>query len=61
MSILAKPVAPGFARQAQAAVVMNATDMTAINRNMTPQSNDAGRAATTLGQLLQAASQKAAT
>ena len=29
MSILARPVAPVFARQAQAAVVMNTTDMTA--------------------------------
>lgn len=28
MSVLAKPVAPAFARQAQAAVVMNTTDMT---------------------------------
>jgi uncharacterized protein YbjT (DUF2867 family) len=29
MSVLARPVAPVFARQAQAAVVMNTTDMTA--------------------------------
>lgn len=61
VSVLAKPVAPGFARQAQAAVVMNTTDMTATNHNMPPQSNDAGHAGTTLGQLLQAASQQAAT
>ncbi len=28
MSMLARPVAPAFARQAHAAVVMNTTDMT---------------------------------
>jgi uncharacterized protein YbjT (DUF2867 family) len=31
MSLLARPVAPAFARQAQAAVVMNTTDMTACH------------------------------
>ncbi len=31
MSVLARPVAPAFARQAQAAVVMNTTDMTACH------------------------------
>ena len=40
---------------------MNTTDMTATNHKMTPQSNDDSHAATTLGQLLQVASQKAAT
>jgi hypothetical protein len=29
MSVLARPVSPVFARQAQAAVLMNTTDMTA--------------------------------
>ena len=28
MSVLARPLRPGFARQARAAVVMNTTDMT---------------------------------
>jgi uncharacterized protein YbjT (DUF2867 family) len=45
MSILARPVAPAFARQAQAAVVMNTTDMTAGD-------NSALKDGTTLGQLL---------
>ncbi len=60
MSVLAKPVAPAFARQAQAAVVMNTTDMTATNHNMSPQPKAVGQAATTLGQLLHAASQQGA-
>jgi uncharacterized protein YbjT (DUF2867 family) len=48
MSVLAKPVAPAFARQAQAAVIMNTTDMTAASHTPPPH-----LAATTLGQLLQ--------
>lgn len=32
MSVLARPVAPGFARQARAAVVMNTTDLTFTDR-----------------------------
>ena len=45
MSLLAGPVAPAFARQAQAAVVMNTTDMTACH-DCTPASK------TTISQLL---------
>jgi hypothetical protein len=57
MSVLAKPVAPSFARQAQAAVVMNTTDMTA-----TPARSElAGvyQSATTLGQLVRASASPA--
>jgi len=51
-SVLARPLAPAFARQARAAVVMNTTDMTAANDNDSPQPGDV-QAATTLAQLLQ--------
>lgn len=54
ISMLARPVAPAFARQARAAVVMNTSDMTATNHNASPQPDD-GRPATTLAQLLQVA------
>lgn len=36
MSVLARPVAPGFARQARAAVVMNTTDLTFADRSPLP-------------------------
>jgi hypothetical protein len=45
MSLLARPVAPAFARQAQAAVIMNTTDMT-VHGDSTPAHR------TTIGQLL---------
>lgn len=45
MSLLARPVAPAFARQAQAAVIMNTTDMTVHGASTLPP-----RA--TIGQLL---------
>jgi uncharacterized protein YbjT (DUF2867 family) len=45
MSLLARPVAPAFARQAQAAVIMNTTDMTVHDDSTLPQR-------TTIGQLL---------
>jgi hypothetical protein len=45
MSQLARPIAPAFARQAQAAVIMNTTDMTVHDgRTLPPR--------TTIGQLL---------
>ena len=37
VALLAKPVAPAFARQAQAAVVMNTTDMTTHDESALPQ------------------------
>ena len=40
ISLLAKPVAPAFARQAQAAVVMNTTDMTAHDIRVQPTTLD---------------------
>jgi uncharacterized protein YbjT (DUF2867 family) len=52
LSVLARPLAPAFARQARAAVVMNTTDMTATNHNVSRQPEDV-QAATTLAQLLQ--------
>ena len=52
ISVLARPVAPAFARQALAAVVINTTDMTATNQNGSPRPSH-GRAETTLAQLLQ--------
>jgi uncharacterized protein YbjT (DUF2867 family) len=58
ISVLAKPVAPAFARQAQAAVVMNTTDMTATNHNASPQPGN-GLASTTLGQLVRVRSPQA--
>jgi uncharacterized protein YbjT (DUF2867 family) len=45
MSVLARPVAPAFARQAQAAVIMNTTDMTVQDDSTLPHR-------TTIGQLL---------
>jgi len=45
MSLLARPVAPALARQAQAAVIMNTTDMT-VHGDSTPPHR------TTIGQLL---------
>lgn len=52
ISVLAGPLAPAFARQARAAVVINTTDMTATNQNASPQPSH-GHAETTLAQLLQ--------
>ena len=49
MSVLALTVAPSFARRAQAAVVMNTTDMTAAAH---PDLASLDQGATTLGQLL---------
>jgi uncharacterized protein YbjT (DUF2867 family) len=51
MSVLTQPVAPSFARRAQAAVVMNTTDMTATTTR--PDLACVDRGATTLDQLLQ--------
>jgi uncharacterized protein YbjT (DUF2867 family) len=50
MSVLARPVAPVFARQAQAAVVMNTTDMTADGAALRDRFPTV--ATTTLAQLL---------
>ena len=55
LSIVAKPVAPAFARQAQAAVVMNTTDMTATSDIDPPPLNPTGPGPTTLSQLLEEA------
>jgi uncharacterized protein YbjT (DUF2867 family) len=60
LAVLAKPLAPAFARQAQAAVVMNTTDMTA-RYDIPPGPTDAGHAATTFDELIQAASRQSAT
>jgi uncharacterized protein YbjT (DUF2867 family) len=43
MSLLARPVAPAFARQAQAAVVMNTTDMTVHDDGTSPHRTTIGR------------------
>jgi uncharacterized protein YbjT (DUF2867 family) len=43
MSLLARPVAPTFARQAQAAVVMNTTDMTVHDDSTLPHRTTIGR------------------
>jgi uncharacterized protein YbjT (DUF2867 family) len=51
ISVLARPVAPAFARQAQAAVVMNTTDMTA--RGPAVGERFPAVAATTLDELLE--------
>jgi hypothetical protein len=45
MSLLARPVAPAFARQAQAAVIMNTSDMAVQDDSTLPHR-------TTIGQLL---------
>ena len=58
MSVLATPVAPAFARRAQAAVIMNTTDMTAAHHTTPPRHNSTGLGTTTLGQLLQLSSQR---
>ena len=50
MSVLARPVVPVFARQAQAAVVMNTTDMTADGAAL--RARFAAISATTLDELL---------
>jgi NADH dehydrogenase len=51
MSVLARPVAPAFARQAQAAVVMNTADMTA--RGPAVGDRFPGVSSTTLDELLE--------
>lgn len=55
LSIVAKPVAPAFARQAQAAVIMNTTDMTATSYTDPPPLNPTSPGPTTLSQLLDGA------